>query len=280
MQINKEQLSEYLDKGFLLIEDVFSLQEVDIVLQVINEAINDQNLGRVNLEGLVLEENKTSIRTINGLHLKYTMLKKLCCHPRLLVPAQELVRDKDLYVHQFKVNFKEAFSGDIWDWHQDYIYWLKGDGMLEAKATSVVLFLDDVTEFNGPLMFIPKSHKVGVVDVEPEQAVDQAQPGWLSNVTAKLKYTASKKIVRQLADEFGLIAPKARRGSIMFFDGNLLHASTNNLSPFDRRFILITYNPVSNVHLNFSQPRPDFLATRDFTTIIVEEDDLLKTVKR
>ena len=261
MQINQEQLADYLDKGFLLIEDVFLPQEIDIMLQVINEAINDQKVNRVNLEGLVLEENKTSIRTINGLHLKYTIFKKLCCHPRLLLLAQELVRDKDLYVHQFKVNFKEAFAGDIWDWHQDYIYWLKGDGMPEAKATSVALFLDDVTEFNGPLMFIPKSHKLGVIDVEPEQETSLDQPDWLSNVTAKLKYTASKKIVRQLANEFGLIAPKARRGSIMFFDSNLLHASTNNLSPFDRRFILITYNPVSNVNLNFSQPRPDFLAT-------------------
>ena len=275
MKINQEQLEDYLDKGFLLIEDVFSIEEIEVILRVINEAINNQQINPTHFEGLVLEENKTSIRTINGLHLKYTIFKELCCHPRLLLLAQKLVRDKNLYVHQFKVNFKEAFTGDIWDWHQDYIYWLKGDGMPEAKAISVALFLDDVTEFNGPLMFIPKSHKVGVIDAEPEKKMDQDQPDWLSNVTAKLKYTASREIVKQLAKEFGLIAPKAQKGSILFFDSNLLHASTNNLSPFDRRFILITYNPVSNVNLNFSQPRPNFLATRDFTTLSVQKDDLL-----
>ena len=29
---------------------------------------------------------------------------------------------------------------------------------------NVAIFLDDVNEFNGPLMFIPGSHKKGVVD--------------------------------------------------------------------------------------------------------------------
>ena len=31
---------------------------------------------------------------------------------------------------------------------------------------NVAIFLDDVNEFNGPLMFIPGSHKQGVVDAE------------------------------------------------------------------------------------------------------------------
>ena len=31
---------------------------------------------------------------------------------------------------------------------------------------NVAIFLDDVNEFNGPLMFIPGSHKKGVVDAK------------------------------------------------------------------------------------------------------------------
>ena len=31
---------------------------------------------------------------------------------------------------------------------------------------NVAIFLDDVNEFNGPLMFIPGSHKQGVVDAQ------------------------------------------------------------------------------------------------------------------
>ena len=278
MKLSSKQLKSYINNGFLLIKNIFLTEEIDTLLKAISYSIKDQ---KTNLEGLVLEENKRSIRTINGLHLKYNIFKELCCCPKLLLPTKQLLGDKDLYVHQFKINFKEGFTGDIWDWHQDYIYWLKGDGMPEPKAISVAILLDDVTEFNGPLMFIHKSHKVGIIDVEPEPKKEQivsGQPDWMSNVTAKLKYPAAREEVAKLVKEFGIIAPKAQKGSILFFHNNILHASTNNLSPFARRFILITYNPVSNINLNFSQSRPDFLASKDFTPISIGKDNLLKNI--
>jgi ectoine hydroxylase-related dioxygenase (phytanoyl-CoA dioxygenase family) len=279
MKLSSKQLKSYINNGFLIIKSIFLTEELDILLQAINDSIKDQKINPNNLEGLVLEKNKRSIRTINGLHLKYNIFKELCCYPKLLLLAQQLVRDKDLYIHQFKINFKEAFTGDIWDWHQDYIYWLKGDGMPEPKAISVAILLDDVTEFNGPLMFIPKSHKIGIIDIEPQQEQSEPdQPDWISNVTANLKYPTARVVVAKLAKEFGIVAPKAQKGSILFFDSNILHASTNNLSPFSRRSILITYNPVSNVNLNFSNSRPDFLASRDFTPISVGKDNLLKNI--
>ena len=67
-------------------------------------------------------------------------------------------------MHQFKINGKMAFEGDVWQWHQDYGTWLNDDMMPTERAMNVAIFLDDVNEYNGPLMFIPGSHKKGVVD--------------------------------------------------------------------------------------------------------------------
>ena len=67
-----------------------------------------------------------------------------------------------LYMHQFKINGKMAFDGDVWQWHQDYGTWKNDDLMPEPRAMNVAIFLDEVNEFNGPLMFIPGSHKLGV----------------------------------------------------------------------------------------------------------------------
>lgn len=69
-------------------------------------------------------------------------------------------------MHQFKINGKMAFQGDVWQWHQNYGTWLNDHMMPEARAMNVVIFLDEVNAFNGPLMFIPGSHKRGVVDAE------------------------------------------------------------------------------------------------------------------
>ncbi|MEI9803134.1 MAG: phytanoyl-CoA dioxygenase family protein [Pseudolabrys sp.] len=40
-------------------------------------------------------------------------------HPRLVEPLRQLFGE-NVYVHQFKLNAKAAFEGDVWQWHQDY----------------------------------------------------------------------------------------------------------------------------------------------------------------
>ena len=34
-------------------------------------------------------------------------------------------------MHQFKLNAKAAFEGEVWQWHQDYGTWARDDGMPE-----------------------------------------------------------------------------------------------------------------------------------------------------
>ena len=46
--------------------------------------------------------------------------------PRILEPAQQLLRDDALYVYHSKCNMKEAIKGEIWQWHQDYGAWRNG----------------------------------------------------------------------------------------------------------------------------------------------------------
>lgn len=65
----------------------------------------------------------------------------------------------------------------------------------------------------------------------------------------------------------GIAAPKGPAGSILFFDGNVVHGSAPNLSPFNRMLALVTYNAVSNTPPLREKPRPKFLCSRDFTPI-------------
>ena len=61
-------------------------------------------------------------------------------------------------MHQFKVNAKAAFDGDVWQWHQDYGTWKRDDEMPEPRAMNIAVFLDDVTAANGPLLFLSLIH--------------------------------------------------------------------------------------------------------------------------
>ena len=59
------------------------------------------------------------------------MFGLLARHPRLVEPLRQLFGE-DVYVHQFKLNAKAAFEGDVWQWHQDYGTWARDDGMPRA----------------------------------------------------------------------------------------------------------------------------------------------------
>jgi hypothetical protein len=113
----------------------------------------------------VREKGSDAVRTNFAAHMYSEPFARLARHPRMVEPVEELLGEK-LYMHQFKINGKMAFEGDVWQWHQDYGTWKNDDLMPTERAMNVAIFLDDVNEFNGPLMFIPGSHKKGVIDAK------------------------------------------------------------------------------------------------------------------
>jgi ectoine hydroxylase len=165
-------------------------------------------------------------------------------------------------MHQFKINGKMAFDGDVWQWHQDYGTWKNDDWMPEARAMNVAIFLDDVNEFNGPLMFIPGSHTLGVIDAEHDLTTT-SYPLW----------TISHDTIRRLVERGGLVAPKGPPGSMILFHSCLVHASTSNLSPWNRVSVYLSLCAVSNHIRRFK--RPEYIAHRDFAAIECLPDDCL-----
>ena len=151
--------------------------------------------------GRLSREGRKTARTAFAAHTYNETFRRLARHPRLIGPIEQVLRDK-LYIHQFKLNAKAAFDGDQWQWHQDFGVWHRDDGMPEARAMNIAVFLDPVTEINGPLMFIPQSHKKGVLEA-----------GHDTSTTSYPLWTLDHAAVRKLADQFGLVAPKGPEGS-------------------------------------------------------------------
>ncbi len=170
-------------------------------------------------------------------------------------------------MHQFKVNGKMAFDGDVWQWHQDYGTWLNDDLMPEPRAMNVAIFLDDVDQFNGPLMFIPGSHKTGVVDAQHDTRTT-SYPLW--TVEPAL---ISELVARAGGRHGGIVSPKGPAGSMILFHSCLVHASGSNLSPWNRVAVYLSLCAVSNHIRRFK--RPEYIAHRDFTAIDCLGDDCL-----
>jgi len=201
------------------------------------------------------------VRTNFAAHMYSYPFAKLARHPRMVEPIKQ-VFGEDVYMHQFKINGKAAFDGDVWQWHQDYGTWRNDDQMPEARAMNVAIFLDDVNEFNGPLMFIPGSHKLGVLDAEHD-----------TSTTSYPLWTINHATIRKLVERGGIAAPKGAAGSMILFHGCLVHASTSNLSPWNRVSVYLSLCAVSNHIRRFK--RPGYIAHRDFAPIACLPDDCL-----
>jgi ectoine hydroxylase len=95
-------------------------------------------------------------RTAFAAHTYHEAFRLLGHHPRLIGPVEQVFGEK-LYMHQYKINAKAAFEGDVWQWHQDYGTWARDDGMPEPRAMNIAVFMDEVMPINGPLMLCRKA---------------------------------------------------------------------------------------------------------------------------
>lgn len=271
MHMTEAQLRAYTDEGFLFLPKCFSQVEVDTVKAELPAIFAEDSPRRV------LEKESNIVRSVYGSHMTNEVACRLSHHGRIVEPAMQILGGK-VYIYQFKINVKAAFGGDVWEWHQDYIFWRNEDGMPTSRVVNAVIFLDEVNEFNGPLIFIPSSHKEDVIDIIAQDTFPsgyQNSPAWISNVTASLKYSLDKGVVAALVKKYGLIAPKGPAGSVLFFHGNLVHGSAANISPFDRKLVIVTFNHVENTPMAVKEPRPEFLASRDSTPVEPLADSVL-----
>ena len=260
MKLTPEQRTQFDRDGYLFFPGLFTTEETQVLVDAV-PALYDRRE-----DYNVREKGKDAVRTNFAAHMYSEPFAKLARHPRMIEPVQDLL-EEELYMHQFKINGKMAFEGDVWQWHQDYGTWLNDDMMPTERAMNIAIFLDDVNEHNGPLMFIPGSHKKGVVDAKHDLTTT-SYPLW----------TVDNDLIRQLVQRGGgknggIVSPKGPAGSMILFHSCLVHASGSNLSPFNRVAVYLSLCAVSN-HIR-RHKRPEYIAHRDFTPITCLPDDCL-----
>lgn len=201
----------------------------------------------------IREQKSREVRTAMGLHQRSEVFARLVRHPRLLGPAAQLV-EGPVYAQQAKINRKAAFDGEAWHWHYDFATHQREDGVPEPLALNLHVFLDDVSEFNGPLYFIPGSHRAGPPPAELDEA-STSYPLWV----------VDRARVRDLVAKNGLVAATGVAGTALIFGDRVVHASPSNVSPMERRIFSLIVNPVANAATRTA--RPDYKHHRDRTPL-------------
>ena len=254
MQLSQEQLDQFETEGWLLLPELFTPEEVDLLRREAEEIYKEQREE-------VWREKDGAPRTAFAAHKYNEAFRLLGSHPRMIRPVEQVFGEQ-VYLHQYKINAKSAFTGAVWQWHQDYGTWKRDDGMPEPRAMNIAVFLDEVMPINGPLMLVPRSQTAG--DLEASHDLE---------TTSYPLWTLDEKTVTRLVEQGGIVAPTGKPGGLLMFHGNLVHGSAGNITPYPRKIVYLTLNACSNYIR--TPTRPEFIAHQDFAPIEPVADDAL-----
>lgn len=260
MKLSPAQLAQFDDLGYVYLPESFSAEEIAAIRRASQDALEQQRPE-------VWREKDGSPRTAFACQEYSETCRRLVADERLVEPVEQLFGES-VYLHQFKINAKAAFTGEVWQWHQDFPTWHNDDGMPEARAMNIAVFLDDVMPINGPLMLVPRSHRAGALP-SAHDTVTTSYPLW----------TLDKETVTEMVEHNGIETPTGKAGGVLMFHANLVHGSAGNITPYSRRIVYLTLSAVSNA---ITKPtRPDFIAHRNFTPVKkVSATELAEFVKR
>lgn len=255
--IATQKVAQYERDGFLVLQDVFSAEEVTLLQAELDRLRERQDA--VDSDEVILEKGSRQLRSIFRVHESSPIFSKLAADRRLAGLASHLLGD-DVYIHQSRLNYKSGFHGKEFYWHSDFETWHVEDGMPLPRALSISISLTDNTPHNGPLLVMPGSHRHYVV-CEGETPPDNYQMSLQAQETG----VPHDDALRQLAEQGGLVDTAGPAGSVLIFDSNLMHGSNSNITHLPRSNAFFVYNAVSNaVQAPYCDqpPRPEFIASR------------------
>ena len=265
MQLSKAEIEQFRSQGYLFFPNLFTNEELSFLRFAMSEVLESAN------RNVKMEESGDAIRMIKGMHLYNEIIYRLTRHPRIVGPSEQLLGSR-VYVHQTRLTLKEGLrrspSGGF-PWHQDYSTFLRLDGMPEPRALVVMVFLDDVTVCNAPLMMIPGSHKRGLV-INRSSAPDP---------NPNIQLVIDGDVIRELVEVYGMVAQLGPAGSVGIMDVAMVHGSTENISPMNRAFYYVILNSTENKCTNLLRG-DNYEASGDFTTITPLSDDCLLTLSQ
>jgi ectoine hydroxylase len=259
MDLTAQQLEQFERDGFLVFPDLFSRPEIAVLRREV------ARLSQIRGEEVKLEHTG-GVKMIFRSHeadgpTRSRPFRALVRTPRVLKPVRQVLKDDSVYVYHSKINTKPAIEGAIWQWHQDYGQWSL-DGCARPDMATFNVMMTDTTEMGGALYLIPGSHKLG--RIEPEYDEKSAY---------RYMQMPKPRMIEVLKSSPEPVAVTGRAGTCVLFHCNTLHASGHNLSADDRWHVYISCNTVANKPQLGPNPRPDWVVSRNWTPLPIEDDE-------
>ncbi|MCO4844697.1 MAG: phytanoyl-CoA dioxygenase family protein [Sulfurovum sp.] len=225
MQLTATQLAQFNNDGFIVLRSFVAAERCDAILEVAKEHLEqliepiETELGydsrskayrtEVTDYSSKAEEEHIIVRRLRQVYERNPLFKAWMEEMKIRPILQQVLDDEVVLTtaHHNSIMTKMPQISSSTGWHQDRRYWSYSDDNL----VSVWLALDDETDRNGVLEFIPGSHKM---QFKAEQ-FDEKE--YFSTT-----YLPNKKIIATK------ISTDLKKGDVVIFHSLLLHRANKN----------------------------------------------------
>ena len=224
MELNKEQINQFYETGYIFLEKVFFDNEIN----EIKAAIDRLQVEAQNLEGMVMHKGSQfvvtdrQIRRVVWCSAAEPILFKYGQDKRLTSIASQVLGSKNLYQLINQVHFKLPEDGVFYPFHQDSTHrhygteeWTDVNG--KGSYIQTVTAIDESTLDNGPLLVIPRSCKKGHLN---------------------LPYSENEQTDSKLFNKNDATSILMKPGDVVAFGPYTIHGSLQNKSNKSRRIFI------------------------------------------
>ena len=219
VKLNKNNLRVFNKNGYILFKNLISKKDLKIISNRL------KNISKKQEDGRGLSEPGTKKSLIHSIHkdrvLEKTIQKKIWFNEI----SCNLLKCKTIFTWNAKSNLKNKWTGSVEYYHQDYIYW-KGLGFKSSNMLNCMIFVDDHSHYNAGLWVFPGTHK------------KMYKHEKFLNINSLQKYFVSPKNLSKINKKHPATPIEAKAGSCLFFHSKLIHGSSHNISPLDRKILL------------------------------------------
>ena len=232
-KVTADQVTFFNEKGYLLVEDIITPDEVLIYSGIYDRFLDgtiDTGKNRGDLgDGLGKSGKAESITQIMWPSDFMPELPQMTYHERVLAISRDLLGEDMDFDFDMLIS-KAPETNTPTPWHQDAAYWIS---MPDTRAVSCWMALDNATKDNGCMWYVPGSHKL---PLRPHRFAGKA----------------GGALMCDCSEEEG-VAIEIKPGSCIFHHGHTLHYSRGNSTSGNRRAFILNFRPGAMIALEREQ---------------------------
>jgi ectoine hydroxylase-related dioxygenase (phytanoyl-CoA dioxygenase family) len=222
-RLSNAQLKFFREHGYLAGIRLLSEPQIDVLRREVMELVDPKHSGNALFYEFNSNESANpeevlfhalgAWRILPGLH-------DVLWHPGFTAPASQILEGAVRFWHD-QIFYKPAHHGGVVIWHQDYSYWTRTTPMAHLSCW---IGLDDSTEENGCLHYVPGSHRWNLLP----------RAGFANDMNAIMDVLTPEQ-----RRAFKPVPVELKRGECSFHHPLMVHGSFENRSACARRAIVL-----------------------------------------